>query len=96
MNIYVGGISFDANEDDLRKAFEAFGTVDSVAIITDRNTGKSKGFGFLEMPNGNEAKAAIEGMNGKDVKGSALNVNEARPRKERQDNRGGGGGGNRY
>ena len=103
MNIYVGNISFDAYEDDLRKAFEAFGTVDSVTIITDRYTGRSKGFGFVEMSNDEEARAAIEGMNGKDVQGRSLNVNEARPRTENRDNRGGGGrssnrggGGRRY
>lgn len=91
MKIYVGNMPFNADEDDLRKAFEAFGTVDSVAVITDRETGRAKGFGFVEMSNDDEAKAAIEGMNEKDFMGRTLNVNEARPRTDGP--RGGGGGG---
>jgi RNA recognition motif-containing protein len=82
MNIYVGNLSNDATEDDLRKAFEEFGKVESVRIITDRYTGRSRGFGFVEMPVDDEAKTAISSMNGKELKGRELNVNEARPRSE--------------
>lgn len=92
MNIYVGNLPRDANEDDLRQAFEAFGQVESVNIIKDRFTGESRGFGFVDMPSKDEAQSAITGMNGKDLKGRTVNVNEARPRTER---RGGGGGGRR-
>ncbi|MBN2168925.1 MAG: RNA-binding protein [Actinobacteria bacterium] len=83
MKIYVGNLSYNTSEEDIRAAFSEFGTIDSVAIITDRNTGRSKGFGFVEMNDDSEAKAAIEGMNGKDLDGRSLNVNEARPRRER-------------
>ena len=93
MKIYVGNMSFDTSEDDLRKAFEAHGQVDSVAIITDRDTGRSKGFGFVEMLNEAEAKAAIEGLGGNEFMGRTLNVSEARPRNDSQ--RGGGRGGYR-
>ena len=82
MRIYVGNMSFDTDEDDLRQAFEAHGQVDSVAIITDRDTGRSKGFGFVEMSNDTEAQAAIEGLNDKDFMGRTLNVSQARPRSE--------------
>ncbi len=96
MKIYVGNMSFDSSEDDIRTAFGAHGQVDSVAIITDRDTGRSKGFGFVEMSNDDEARAAIEGMNGTDLGGRTLNVSEARPRGEgRGEGRGGGGGGGR-
>jgi RNA recognition motif-containing protein len=87
MNIYVGNLSFDATAEDVRAAFEAFGQVDAVNIIKDRDSGRSKGFGFVEMPAAEEARAAIEALNGKDLKGRSLNVNEARPKPE-----GGGGG----
>jgi RNA recognition motif-containing protein len=90
MNIYVGNLSPDATGDDLRQAFEAFGQVTSANVITDKFSGESRGFGFVEMPSKEEATAAIAGMNGKDIKGKAVNVNEARPRVERP--RGGGGG----
>jgi RNA recognition motif-containing protein len=90
MNIYVGNLSRETTEDDLRKAFEDFGQVESINIIKDRFTGESRGFGFVEMPSRAEAQSAIDGMNGKDLMGRAVNVNEARPRAER---RGGGGGG---
>ena len=80
MKLYVGNMSFDSNESEVRKAFEAHGTVDSVTIIMDRDTGRPKGFGFVEMSNEAEAKKAIEGLNGKDFMGRTLNVNEARPR----------------
>ena len=96
MNIYVGNLSRDVNEEDLRQAFEAFGQVESVNIITDKFTGESRGFGFVEMPGKAEAQSAIAGLNGKDLKGRTLNVNEARPRPEGR--RGGGrrGGGRRF
>jgi len=90
MNIYVGNLSRDATEDDLRQAFEAFGEVSNINIIKDRFSGESRGFGFVEMPTKTEAEAAIEGMNGQDLKGRAVNVNEARPRTE--SHRSGGGG----
>jgi len=89
MNIYVGNLPREATEDDLRQAFEAFGQVTTVKIITDKFTGDPRGFGFVEMPTGPEAQAAISGLDGKDLKGRALRVNEARPR--RDDRRGGGG-----
>ena len=91
MKLYVGNMSFDSSEDDIRRAFEAHGTVDSVAIITDRDTGRPRGFGFVEMPNDDEARAAIENLNDKDFMGRTLKVTEARPRTEGR--RGGGGGG---
>ena len=89
MNIYVGNLSHDATEDSLRDAFAAFGQVESVNIIKDRFSGESRGFGFVEMPSKAEAEKAIEEMNGKDLMGRAVNVNEARPK---NDSRGGGGG----
>jgi RNA recognition motif-containing protein len=82
MNIYVGNLSFEVAEEDLKKAFEVFGEVDTVKVIKDNYTGRSKGFGFVEMPAKAEAQSAIEGLNGKDLKGRSLNVNEARPRPE--------------
>jgi len=93
MNIYVGNLSYSVTEDDLRQAFEAFGQVASVSIIKDKFSNQSKGFGFVEMPSQEEAQAAISGMNGKELKGRAMNVNEARPRTD--DRRSGGGGGRR-
>lgn len=97
MNIYVGNLAFSITEDELRQAFEAFGKVDTATIIKDKYSGQSKGFGFVEMPSGDEARAAIEGLNGKDLKGRNLNVNEARPRAEKRGGGGGGrGGGRRY
>ena len=90
MKLYVGNMSFDTEESDLRKAFEEHGTVDSVAIITDRDTGRSKGFGFVEMSDDTQAQAAIEALNDKDLQGRTLKVNKAKPS---TDNRGGGGGG---
>ena len=91
MNIYVGNLSSDVTGDDLRQAFGAFGQVESANVIMDKFSNESKGFGFVEMPSKDEAAAAIAGMNGKDLKGKAVNVNEARPRVDRP--RGGGGGG---
>jgi len=95
MNIYVGNLSHDATEDDLRQAFEAFGEVSSVNIIKDRFTGESRGFGFVEMSTKSEAEAAITGLNGQDIKGRAVNVNEARPRPQGRGPGGGGGRGGR-
>jgi RNA recognition motif-containing protein len=92
MNIYVGNLPFTVSEDDVRQAFAAYGTVSSVAIIKDRETGQSRGFAFVEMPNNEEGTAAINNLNGKPLKGRALKVNEARPREE---GFGGGGGGHR-
>jgi len=89
MNIYVGNLSRETTEDDLRQAFEAFGQVESANIIKDRFTGESRGFGFVDMPSKSEAQSAIADMNGKDLKGRTINVNEARPRTEGR--RGGGG-----
>ncbi len=91
MNIYVGNLSPKTSEDELREAFEAFGEVDSAKIIKDNFTGKSRGFGFVEMPNQSEGEAAITGLNGKEVSGSSLTVNEARPRESRGGGRPGGG-----
>jgi len=92
MNIYVGNLSQQTTEDDLRQAFEAFGQVESVNIIKDRFSGESRGFGFVEIPSKQEAQKAIEEMNGKDLMGRAVNVNEARPKTPRRDSRGGRGG----
>ena len=80
MNIFVGNIAFTASEDDLRELFEQHGTVDKVHLITDRYTGRSRGFGFVEMPNADEAKAAITALQGADLHSRPLTVNEARPR----------------
>jgi cold-inducible RNA-binding protein len=91
MKLYVGNMSFDSSESELRKAFEAHGQVGSVTVIMDRETGRSKGFGFVEMANDDEARKAIESLNGKDFMGRTINVNEARPRVEGL--RGGGNGG---
>jgi RNA recognition motif-containing protein len=95
MNMYVGNLSFDVNDDELRAAFEAFGQVASATVIKDKYSGESRGFGFVEMPSQGEAQAAIDGLNGKELKGRTLNVGEARPRSE--GHRGGGrpGGGKR-
>ncbi len=96
--LYVGNLSYDVSNSDLQALFEAHGTVQSAQVITDRATGQSKGFGFVEMGSGEEAQAAIAGLNGQDQKGRALTVNEARPREERGGSRerGGFGGGRRY
>ena len=91
MNIYVGNLSFALTEDELRAAFQAFGAVEKASIITDKMSGRPRGFGFVEMPNKEEAIKAIESLNGKDLKGRNLKVNEAQPRPE-----GGGGGRGRY
>ncbi|MFQ6047247.1 MAG: RNA recognition motif domain-containing protein [Gemmatimonadales bacterium] len=96
MNIYVGNLSKDVTAEDLRHAFEAFGQVASANVITDKSTGASRGFGFVEMPGTAEAQSAMEGLNGKDLKGQALTVNEARPRPEKGRGRGRGGGRRRF
>jgi RNA recognition motif-containing protein len=98
MNIYVGNLSYDLSEEDLKKAFEEFGQVESAKIISDKYSGRSKGFGFVEMSDETEAQSAIDGLNGKDLKGRALNVNQARPRSEghRGGKQGGGGGRRSY
>jgi cold-inducible RNA-binding protein len=81
MKIYAGNLSYSVTSEDLRAMFEEFGTVDSAEVIMDRNTNRSKGFGFTEMSNDTEAKAAIEALNGKDNDGRPLNVSEARPKR---------------
>ncbi len=91
MNIYVGNLTFETTDDSLQVAFTEFGEVTSARVITDRESGRSRGFGFVEMPQNAEAEAAIQAMNGKDVGGRNLTVNEARPKEDR----GGGGGGGR-
>ncbi len=97
MNIYVANLPYSTGDDELRSQFEAFGSVDSATVIKDRDTGRSRGFGFVEMGNDDEAKAAIEELNGQEMGGRPLTVNEARPRGERSGGGGGygGGGGNR-
>ncbi len=90
MNIYVGNLSFDTSERDLEAAFATYGAVTSARIATDRDTNRPRGFGFVEMSNQTEAEAAIAGLNGTDLQGRTLTVNEARPREDR-----GGGGGRR-
>lgn len=89
-NIYVGNLSYDATEEGLRQAFAEYGEVSSVKIITDRETGRSRGFAFVEMPDANEAKEAIENLNETEIAGRSVTVNEARPRSDRP-RRGGGG-----
>ena len=87
MNIFVGNLAFSATDHALRQLFEAYGVVDEIRVITDRDTGRSKGFGFVEMPESQAAKAAIEGLNGKELDGRALTVNEAKPREPRREPR---------
>jgi cold-inducible RNA-binding protein len=96
MRIYVGNLSYDTTEDELRKEFSAFGEVASVSVVTDRYSGRSKGFAFVEMNNKAEADAAIAGLNGKSVKERTLVVNEARPRTESGGRSSGGYGGGGY
>ena len=96
MNIYVGNLSYEVNEEDLQKAFSEFGEVVSVKIIKDQYNGRSKGFGFIEMPDRIEASAAIEGLNSKEFKGRSIKVNQAKPRSDRSRGRGRQGGGRRY
>jgi RNA recognition motif-containing protein len=91
MNIYIGNVSFDTTEDQLRQAFTAFGEVSTVNIITDKNSGKPRGFAFVEMSEKDEAIAAISGLNGQELNGRELNVNEAKPRAPRNNRNGGNG-----
>ena len=93
MNIYIGNMAYTSTEDELRELFEAHGTVTSVRIITDRETGRPRGFGFVEMEDADEARKAIEELNQQDLGGRALVVNEARPKRERGPRGGGGGDG---
>lgn len=93
MNIYVGNLAFGTTADELRSAFAAFGSVTNVSLITDKFTGKSKGFAFVEMADDTQAKQAIEGLNEKPLGGRNLRINEARPREEGAPRRDGGGGG---
>jgi cold-inducible RNA-binding protein len=97
MKLYVGNLAFQTTSEDLQQLFAQAGTVESASVIEDRETGRSRGFGFVEMSSKEEGAAAIEQFNGQDLGGRALNVNEAKPREERGDNRGGNrfGGGNR-
>jgi cold-inducible RNA-binding protein len=88
-NIFVGNLNFNTSEDELRQLFEAYGQVDRVSIMTDRDTGRSRGFGFVEMSSSEDGEKAIAALNGSQVGGRTLNVNEARPKPERS---GGGGG----
>lgn len=92
MNIYVGNLPFETTEDSLQVAFTEYGEVTTARVITDKFTGRSRGFGFVEMPDNSEAEAAIQALNGKEMDGRPLTVNEARPRENRS---GGGGGGGR-
>lgn len=98
--LYVGNLSFGTTDSDLRNMFEEFGQVESAQVVMDRDSGRSKGFGFVEMGRDEEAQAAIKGLNGQEVDGRALTVNEARPREDRGGRSGGGrggyGGGRRY
>ena len=100
-NIFVGNLSFGTNEDSVRSMFEAYGSVERVNLITDRDTGQARGFGFVEMTNNSEADRAIAELNGRELDGRALNVNEARPKEDRKSGGGGRGfggqrRGNRY
>lgn len=96
MNIYVGNLPFETTEDNLHVTFAEYGEVTSARVITDRMTGRSRGFGFVEMANNNEAEAAIRALNGTELGGRTLTVNEARPRENRDSRWGGGGGGGSY
>ena len=91
-NIFVGNLSFGATEDAVRSMFEAHGTVDRVSIVTDRDTGQAKGFGFVEMGDNAQGESAIAALNGAELDGRAMTVNEARPKAERSGGGGGGGG----
>lgn len=93
MNIYVGNLAYSVTEDDLREAFAAYGEISSVSLITDKFSGQSKGFGFVEMSNNSEADAAIKGLNETSLKGRNVKVNQAKPRGDRPPR---GGGGPRY
>jgi cold-inducible RNA-binding protein len=92
-NIFVGNLSFNTNEDELRQMFEPYGQVDRVSILTDRETGRSRGFGFVEMSSDEDGEKAITALNGSQIGGRTINVNEARPKTERGGGGGYGGGG---
>lgn len=92
MKLYVGNLSFQTSSQDLQELFSQAGTVESANVVEDRDTGRSRGFGFVEMSTKEEGQAAIEQLNGKEVGGRSLTVNEAKPREDRGGNRGGGGG----
>ncbi len=96
MNIYVGNLSFDTSESDLQNAFASYGAVSTARIATDRDTGRARGFGFVEMANQAEAQAAIAALNGSELQGRTLTVNEARPREERPRSNYSGGGRDNY
>jgi RNA recognition motif-containing protein len=97
MNIYISNVNFSTSTESLQELFSTFGEVTSANIITDRETGRSRGFGFVEMPNDTEAQTAIDKLNETEFEGKTINVNVARPKTERRDNnRFGGRGGNRY
>ena len=93
-NTFVGNLSFGATEDSVRSMFEAYGTVDRVSVVTDRETGRARGFGFVEMSVNDEAERAIAALNGRELDGRALNINEARPKEDRGSGGGGGYRGN--
>jgi RNA recognition motif-containing protein len=93
MKLYVGNLSFNTSSEDLQQLFSQAGTVESANVVEDRDTGRSRGFGFVEMSSKEEGEAAIQKFNGQELGGRALNVNEAKPREDRGGNRGGGGGG---
>ena len=94
-NIFVGNLSFNTNEDELRQIFEGYGQVDRVSILTDRDTGRSRGFGFVEMTSDEDGEKAIAALNGSQFGGRTINVNEARPKSDRGGGGGFGGGGGR-
>lgn len=96
MKIYVGNLNYDTNDETLLTLFKEFGEVESAKVITDKYSGRSRGFGFVEMPESGEAQKAIEGLNGREVDGRTLKVNEARPKGSGGDRGGGGGGRDRY
>ena len=95
-NIFVGNLSFGATEDAVRSLFEPYGTVSRVNVVTDRETGQARGFGFVEMSNDGEGEKAIAALNGRELDGRALNINEAKPKEDRGGGRGNGGGGRRW
>jgi len=95
MKLYVGNLSYEVTEEDLRQAFEPFGQIESAVILKDKYSGQSKGFGFVEFPSKADGQSAIAGLNGHELKGRNINVNEARPRTESREGQGGYGGGGR-
>jgi RNA recognition motif-containing protein len=96
MNIYVGNLSFEVTDDDLRQLFSAYGEVESASVVKDRFSGESRGFGFVEMPAKKDADAAIAALNGTEQKGRTITVNEAKPKAPKSGGGGGGRGGRRY